>query len=194
MYMNALQFWGDEYPDLLQALMQTQGQAPNPNGVEAGAGPSTSGLGNSLPSHSGHIGSGGLPEWLTNPSLPPGMSSGTQAGLGIAENADWIGRGVGALTGLPGMSMLANALANQYMNSHVFQSPFDGQSSLDDSIDEYLYGAVPGQSPADLGAPSQIGPSFHSSMAPGQYGSRLRARTGGSNAGQSSGVDKKRKK
>lgn len=150
MYASALDFWGDNsYKELIQAILQ-QG-APESSGPNGGSLRDSEGGGYSRGSQFAPMdlpGGNQLPDWLRNPNLPPGMSEGSKTGLAIAENADWIGRGVGALTGLPGMTMLANALANNYMNSNVFQSNMQQrnsstQSNIDNAIDRMLYGDVP---------------------------------------------------
>lgn len=89
---------------------------------------------------------GGLPNWMLDPNLPPGMDWGPswEGGdsqpmqLTLAENAGLIGRTAGTLSGLPFGStvgrLLANALANQYYNSHVLANPAPPQPGPLDNI------------------------------------------------------------
>lgn len=126
----------------------------------------------------------GLPEWLRNPNLPPGMSEGSETGLAIAENAGLIGRGVSALTGVPFLNYLGDYLGSRYINNNVFQSDAGTQSGLDDAIDTYLYGTVPQSSPAEntgrmIGdTASRSGGNFSASrMVPGS-GSRMNMNSG----------------
>lgn len=167
-YLSALSFWGDaqgteaELPDLLQAIMsQAQPGGTVSPLAEDGGGYSRG----SQFAPSDLSSSGGLPPWMTDSRLPVGMDYGSETGLALAENSDWIGRGVGAVTGLPGMTMLANALANNYMNNHVFMSPSNAQGDVANAVDEMLYGAVPQASRGDtanrgggVSRPMQQGP------------------------------------
>ena len=189
-YLSALDFWGIEnpenpYSELMQAMLQQSGQQDDQSQSEM----SGANMGQDSLSQSGAYtgsqfspgnlpSSGGLPEWLTNPNLPPGMTMGSESGLTIADNADWIGRGVGAVTGLPLMNVLAQALANRYYDSNVFMSPVDNPSDIDNAIDEMLYGAVPQASRMTGDTASPSGGSFSANrMVPGS-GSRMNPSSG----------------
>lgn len=206
----------DPYRNLLEALAGVAGGngPPNPTGADAGINNDMGGLPNLMPSYSGW---GGNNDFLTNPNLAPGMSQGPaweggdrQPGeLTAAENAKWGGRGVGAVTGTSGMGVLANALAQIYMNGTVFSNPLtvsnsSTQSPMDNAIDQYVQGFTPEQSLAPRPAPSRHGAGYGPGRRMMQSGGagpmaggikmRRRPTTGGIAAVNSSGVDKKKPK
>lgn len=189
-YLSAMDFWGDEgsenpYNQLIEALL---GSSQEVGGEESEQRPMPGQPGGFPPA--GNMGagqfqpgnlppSGNLPAWLTNQDLPPGMTYGSEEGAKIADNADWIGRGVGALTGLPGMTLLAKALASRYYDNNVFMNQADvPQGRVAEGIDEMLYGAVPQQSPmvdpASRGDNSRQNKAYSGAWGPGS-GSRMNA-------------------
>lgn len=70
-YVSALQLWGEQYPDLLEALLSQGSQQPqNPGGVDGGAGPDIGGSGIDVPSNVPNYRGSGAPDlpagWLQN--------------------------------------------------------------------------------------------------------------------------------